>query len=95
MVKYYIDKYNLIRFLDKLKPPKDNPITEGFKFVNIDNLIEVVSKRPTIKAIQLDKVKQARDEIQNLSSQWDDGTVEMNEVLSILDKLIESEEKQE
>lgn len=94
MVKYYIDKYDLIRFLDKFRQPR-NPITEGFKFVNIDNLIEVISKRPTVEAIQLDKVKQARDEIKNLSSQWDDGTVEMNEVLSILDKLIENEGKQE
>ena len=94
MAKYY-DKYDLIRFLDKLRPPRNNPITEGFKFVNIDNLIEVISERPTIDAIKLDKVKQARDEIQNLNSSWDDGTVEMNEVLSILDKLIESEGKQE
>jgi hypothetical protein len=90
----YIEKNNLIMFLDKFRQPK-NPITEGFNFVNIDTLIEAISKRPTVNAIKLDKVKQAREEIKNLSSQWDDSTVEMNEVLSILDKLIESEEKQE
>lgn len=89
----YIEKNNLISFLDKLRPPRNNPITEGFKFVNIDNLIEVVSERPTVNAIKLDDVKQARDEIENLTSPRNDGTVEIDEVLSILDKLIESEGK--
>jgi hypothetical protein len=46
----------------------------------------------TVKAIPLDKVKKAREEIENLTP-WDEGTVEMYEVLEILDKLIESEEK--
>ncbi len=39
----------------------------------------------------LDKVKQAREKIENLTP-WDEGLVEMYEVLAILDKLIESEE---
>jgi hypothetical protein len=41
--------------------------------------------------IPLDKIKEAREEIENLTP-WDEGTVEMYEVLEILDKLIESEE---
>ena len=41
-----------------------------------------------VKAIPLDEVKQAREEIENLTP-WDDGLVEMHEVLSVLDKLIE------
>lgn len=43
-----------------------------------------------IKAIPLDKVKKARNEIENLTP-WDEGTVEMYDVLEILDKLIESD----
>lgn len=50
-----------------------------------------------IKALEkesiLDKVKQAREEIENLTP-WEDGLVEMYEVLAILDKLIESESKE-
>ncbi len=41
----------------------------------------------------LEKVKQAREDIENLTP-WDEGTVEMYEVLEIIDKLIaESEDK--
>ncbi len=43
-------------------------------------------------AISLDRIREARDEIENLTP-WDEGLVEMHEVLEILDKLIESEEK--
>lgn len=41
-----------------------------------------------VKAIRLDKVKQARQEIKNTTQQYE-GLVEMYEVLSVLDKLIE------
>ena len=54
---------------------------------------EVAKKLSTMQAIPVDKVKQAREEIENLTP-WDEGTVEMYEVLAILDKLIAgSEEK--
>lgn len=51
---------------------------------------EDIEKIPIIKAIPLDKVKKAREVIENLTL-WDEGTVEMYDVLEILDKLIESE----
>jgi hypothetical protein len=50
-----------------------------------------VDKQLAVKAIPLDKVKKAREEIENLTP-WDEGTVEMYEVLEILDKLIERED---
>lgn len=63
----------------------------------------VVDKEELIKALQYDrrqyekgkadmieKIKQARKEIENLTP-WDEGTVEMYEVLGVLDKLIESD----
>lgn len=53
-------------------------------------LFKDVEKIPIIKAIPLDKVKKAREVIENLTP-WDEGTVEMYDVLEILDKLIESE----
>ncbi len=40
---------------------------------------------------KLDKVKQAREEIENLTP-WDDGLVEMYDVLAILDKLMAESE---
>lgn len=51
-----------------------------------------------VQAIPLDKVKEAREEIWNLKTQiqsyyHDDPMVSQAEVLAILDKLIESEEK--
>ena len=55
-------------------------------------LFKDVEKIPIIKAIPLDKVKKAREEIKN-STLWDEGLVEMYYVLEILDKLIESEEE--
>ena len=58
----YIDKNDLIRFLDNLQQPK-MPITKGFKYITIDDAIRVVSERPTVQAIPLDKVKQAREQI--------------------------------
>lgn len=73
------------------------------KFVTIEPYeyaseeMEVVFKEdfegiPIIKAIPLDKVKKAREAIENLTP-WDEGTVEMYDVLEILDKLIEGEDK--
>lgn len=77
-----------------------NKITfEPIEIYNIDEskheitgmaLFKDVEKIPIIKAIPLDKVKKARKEIENLTP-WDEGLVEMYDVLEILDKLIESE----
>lgn len=54
-------------------------------------LFKDIKKIPTVKAIPLDEVKKAIEEIENLIP-WDEGTVEMYDVLEILNKLIESEE---
>lgn len=51
---------------------------------------EDIEELPKVQAIPLDKVKKAREKIENLTP-WDEGTVEMYDVLEILDKLIESE----
>lgn len=51
---------------------------------------EDIEELPEVQAIPLDKVKKAREKIENLT-QWDEGLVEMYDVLEILDKLIESE----
>ena len=64
-------------------------IHEGFSGNQILDMI-VFNEIPTIKAIPLDKVKQVRDEIENLTP-WD-GLLIAYEVLGILDELIESEE---
>ncbi len=66
MAKYYIDKYDLISFLDKFRVPR-SPITEGFKFVNIDNLIEVVSKRPNADVVEREKYDLLK---RQLSDSW-------------------------
>lgn len=54
-------------------------------------LFKDIKKIPTVKVIPLDEVKKAIEEIENLIP-WDEGTVEMYDVLEILNKLIESEE---
>ena len=59
--------------------------------VKIDSFNFVLDK--AIKKLESweNKVKKVREKIENLTP-WDEGTVEMYEVLEILDKLIESEE---
>ena len=57
-------------------------------------LFKDVEKIPIIKAIPLDKVKKAREEIKN-STPWNEGLVEMYDVLEIIDKLIEEYESEE
>lgn len=77
-----------------------NEITfEPIEIYNIDEhkheitgmaLFKDVEKIPIIKAIPLDKVKKAIKEIENLTP-WDEGSIEIYDVIEILDKLIESE----
>jgi chaperonin cofactor prefoldin len=58
---------------------------------------QFVDMQPTVKAISLDEVKKAREEIEQLKPnnpnyKWYKGeTIAINKVLEILDKLIESE----
>lgn len=54
-------------------------------------LFKDIEKIPTVKAIPLDEVKKAKEEIENLTP-WDEGAIEIHDVLEIIDKLIESEE---
>ena len=91
----YIDRKDLIKFLDNLRQPK-MPITKGFEYISIEDAIRVVSERPTIQAIQLDKVKQAREEMDMLARHKVkpisfDQEVAIDMCIGILDKLIESE----
>lgn len=65
---------------------------DAFLELEIDGKeIKEVSEIPLIDAIPLDKVKKAKEAIENLTP-WDEALVEMYDVLEILDKLIESEE---
>ena len=43
----YIDREDLIKFLDSLQQPKFPITTNGFKFISIIDAIKVVSERPT------------------------------------------------
>lgn len=52
-----------------------------------------INEAEEVKAIPLEKVERAREKIENLTP-WDEGLVEMHEVLSVLDKLMESEGKE-
>ena len=81
-----------------------NEITfEPIEIYNIDEheheitgmaLSKDIEKIPIIKAIPLDKVKKARAAIENLTP-WDEGTVEMYDVLEILDELVKEYESEE
>lgn len=70
---------------------------EALDFRDIRNMVEFT---PTVKAVSLDKVKQAREEIEDnlfvAYGEYDNPqsyytVVEVKDVLKILDKLIESE----
>lgn len=47
MMAEYIDREDLIKFLDSLQQPKFPITTNGFKFISIIDAIKVVSERPT------------------------------------------------
>jgi hypothetical protein len=93
----YIDRNGLIRLLDNIQQPK-MPITKGFKYISIEEAIRVVSERQTVKVIPLDKIKQAREEMNKLASHKVrpisfDQSVAIDMCIGILDKLIEESEE--
>ena len=45
-MKEYIDREELLKFLDNLQQPKFPIATNGFKFISIIDAIKVVSERP-------------------------------------------------
>lgn len=63
----YIDKQWLISFLNNLKQPK-YPTMEGFTFFSIDDLIKVVSERPTADVVEGKKIDWAFKEMQYYSA---------------------------
>ena len=76
--------------IDEIKSLDNN----GFVTRSTNHVCEDMRKEiKEFDAIPLNKVKQAREEIENLTP-WDEGTVEMYDVLEVLDKLIESEIKE-
>lgn len=77
------------RYIDADKYRKD--LLSTYDDVSIE--LEVLDRQPLASVISLDKIMQAREEIESLTP-WDDGLVEMHEVLSVLDKLMESEDKE-
>lgn len=55
----YIDRQDLIKFLENIQQSK-MPITEGFKFITIDEAIKVVSERPTADVIERSMYEDAK-----------------------------------
>ena len=79
--------------INKEKTMEEIPVDvcDGFE------VTDIIEKMPTVKAIPLDKIKQAREEIENLEVQIqsyhnDDPMISQSDVLEILDKLIEGVE---
>lgn len=66
----YINRQDLIKFLDNIQQPK-MPITQGFKFITIDDAIKVVSERPTADVIERFKIDKALKEMEKLKIQAD------------------------
>lgn len=62
----YIDRQDLIKFLDNIQQPK-MPITEGFKFITIDEAIKVVSERPTAEVVERSKINKAIEKIKSFN----------------------------
>lgn len=50
-MKEYIEKQSLIKFFDNIRQPK-MPITEGFKFITVDSIIEYLSKQPHADVVE-------------------------------------------
>lgn len=43
----YIDRQDLIKFLENIQQPK-MPITQGFKYITIDECIRVIKEKPPV-----------------------------------------------
>ena len=82
--------------MDECTHGASEPIQMAIKALKYDGFVSYsqgqIDAMEEVKAIPLDKVEQAREEIENLTP-WDEGLVEMYEVLSVLDKLIEEVEE--
>ncbi len=63
-MKEYIEKNSLINFLENISRTK-TPITNGFKFISIDEAIRIISKRQTVNIIPIDKLKKLVDKLQD------------------------------
>ncbi len=82
--------------IDRTKYRKD--LLAAYDDVSME--FDVLDSQPTIKAVPLDKVKKAREEIDDLSRYFDNGSYsgnedsmfKCNEVLEILDELIAESE---
>ena len=90
-----IQEQYLKKIQKQYREVKDTKDVSLFEWEILDSAIKELkrereSKQEEVQAISLDKVKKAREKIENLTP-WDESTVEMYDVLEILDKLIESE----
>jgi hypothetical protein len=61
---------------------------------NGQEVLEVINEEPTADVISLDRLKQAREDIDN-AIMWDESLIEIGYVLEILDKLIAESEGKE
>ena len=66
----YVNRQDLIKFLDNIQQPK-MPITEGFKYITIDEAIKVVSERPIADVIERSKVDKS---IENINTEMSYGS---------------------
>ena len=93
----YIDRaVLLLEIINGIKAGNFEEGYENFAHINdMDDIIETIKYSDTADVIPLEKIRQAMTEIENLSGQScmvSDGIVD--DVLDILDKLIESEDKE-
>ncbi len=92
-----------MRLIDADKLPYSNVKTNKYGYVEVTETVvleEEIANAQTVKAIPLDKVKRAREEIDDLYRYYDESYVTGNndpmfkckEVFEILDKLIAESE---
>lgn len=81
----------------KKKEEKAKAIHYNAQLSEIELLKYMIDNEPTVKAILLNEIKEIRKEIKNLSSyhisSFDGAFVDRADVLEVLDKLIENEDK--
>lgn len=83
----------MMKLIDKSKI--DFTIIEPYEYASEEMEVvfkEDIEKLPEVQAIPLDEVKKAKEEIENLTP-WDESAIEIYDVLEIIDKLIEREDK--
>lgn len=89
----HIEKQGLINYLEYIQQHK-NPITDGFKYITIDNVIRIVSEIPTADVVERIEYKFIRHQLEETMTRVAELSTINTDLRLRIDKAIEEIEKE-